>query len=137
MQRHSEEVFDVAGASIPLLFIKMDRALERVGGIEPHAQAAAAADMGFPGLQQLQRYSLALPLGQDSHAAQVALLRRFQIPRDGADYLPLLIFSHEQRHGMKPSADVFERRHRVAKRLAGVAVEKVPKSSPQTRLDLL
>ena len=42
VQRHSVEIVDRAGAAISLLFVKADRALQRIRGIETDAMATAA-----------------------------------------------------------------------------------------------
>jgi hypothetical protein len=119
-QRHPKKVADHTGPAIAILLVKAHGPLQRLRGVKGDVRATAGPHVLLRGVEQLLRDTPPLPLGQDSHAADVPFIGRNTRAGDGPDNLAGLRRRHENGHALESLLHELTIERGVAETFCGV-----------------
>lgn len=101
MQRKTVEVSDLARRPVSISFIKADRALQRLCGIQSDSLTAPPFDLRFRSIEQRLGDACTLVIGKYCHPAQVSFLFTDAVTGNRADHLTTF-FSDKDRGATQP-----------------------------------
>jgi hypothetical protein len=128
---HAEIRSPPTRAPITVFLVKAHSPVQRRGSIERNAGAACAEQNFFNLLQQQEGDTASMPLGMDTHSAQMPFGSANQAPANRSTHVPIAIDRNEQRHGFKPMKNRFLGHHRVLESLGSVLLPVRHKSASQ------